>query len=59
MIASALLHSVWEGALIGLALAVALCFARSARARYAAACIALVATLAAFAITLTISCRGQ
>jgi GWxTD domain-containing protein len=47
-----LLHAIWEGAAISLFLAVALCFARSPRVRYLAACMALAATLAAFGITL-------
>ena len=37
-----LIHSLWEGAAIALALAVALCFLRSARARYGAACAAMI-----------------
>src|ERR1700722_5765024 len=47
-----LLHSLWEGALVALLFAFALCALRPPRARYGAACIALLAVLAAFAITL-------
>jgi len=46
-----LLHSLWEGAGIALALAIALSVMRSSRARYAAACVSLVALLVAFALT--------
>ena len=37
-----LVHSLWEGAMISLALAVALYFLRTSRARYAAACLAML-----------------
>ena len=37
-----LLHSLWEGAVVALALAVALCFLKSPVARYVAACLAMV-----------------
>jgi GWxTD domain-containing protein len=47
-----LLHSLWEGAIIAAALAAALLAIRSSRARYAAACVALLAMVAAFGITL-------
>jgi GWxTD domain-containing protein len=47
-----LLHSLWEGAAVALLLAAALCALRSPRARYVAACAALLALLAAFTITL-------
>jgi GWxTD domain-containing protein len=47
-----LLHTIWEGAATALLLAVALCFLRSSRLRYLAACTALAATLTGFAITL-------
>jgi GWxTD domain-containing protein len=47
-----LLHSLWEGALIAAALAALLVAVRSPRARYAAACLALLAMLAAFGVTL-------
>jgi GWxTD domain-containing protein len=47
-----LLHAIWEGALISLLLAAALCFVRSPRLRYVAACVALAATLGCFAVTL-------
>ncbi len=45
------LHSLWQGALIAALLAVALGPARSARTRYAAACLALCTLLAATAYT--------
>jgi TonB family protein len=48
----ALLHSLWEGAMIAALLAAALMVFRSPRARYAAACTAMLAMLAAFAFTL-------
>ena len=47
-----LLHSLWEGALISAALAAVLVAARSPRARYAVACLALLAMLAGFGVTL-------
>jgi GWxTD domain-containing protein len=47
-----LLHSLWEGAAAALLLAVALCALRSPRARYIAACAALLALLAGFTVTL-------
>jgi|GEM_PF-559054 len=46
-----LVHSLWEGALVALALAGALCILRSGRARYAAGCFAMLALLACFGIT--------
>ena len=47
-----LIHFLWEGALIALALTVALSVFRSARIRYGLACAALLAMLCAFGITL-------
>ncbi len=47
-----LFHSLWEGAIIGVALAILLSMARSARARYAAACLAMCAILICFGVTL-------
>jgi GWxTD domain-containing protein len=47
-----LLHSLWEGAVIAAALAVALALTRSPRVRYAAACGAMLAMVAAFGLTL-------
>jgi len=44
-----LVHSLWEGALVALVLAAALWAFRSSRARYAAACLAMLAMLAASA----------
>jgi TonB family protein len=46
-----LLHSLWEGALLSAALAVVLGLTRSARARYAAACAALLSIVAAISVT--------
>jgi TonB family protein len=47
-----LLHSLWEGAIIAAALAAALVAMRSPRARYAAACLAMLVMLVAFGLTL-------
>jgi GWxTD domain-containing protein len=47
-----ILHSLWQGALIALLLGAALTLIRDARARYAAACLSLLAILAAFGVTL-------
>ena len=47
-----LLHSLWEGAAAALLLTAAVCVLRSPRARYVAACVALLALLAGFTITL-------
>jgi GWxTD domain-containing protein len=47
-----LLHSLWEGAAAALLLAAAMCVLHSARARYVAACAALLALLIGFTITL-------
>lgn len=47
-----LLHLLWEGAIISAALAAALVAMRSPRARYAAACVAMLAMLGAFGLTL-------
>ena len=49
----ALLHSFWEGAILSATLAAVLFAIRSPRARYAAACLAMLLTLAAFILTLT------
>ena len=46
-----LIHSLWEGALISAALAIILGLTRSARARYAAACMAMLSLVAAISIT--------
>jgi hypothetical protein len=48
----ALFHSLWEGALIAAALLAALAVIRSSRARYRAACLALLAMVGGFAVTL-------
>ncbi len=47
-----LVHSLWEGAGVALALAIVLTIARSSRVRYAASCVAMLGLLAAFAVTL-------
>ena len=47
-----LFHSLWEGIIIAAALAALLTPVRSARIRYAAGCVAMLAMLASFAITL-------
>jgi GWxTD domain-containing protein len=47
-----LLHSLWEGAIISAALAVTLMAIRSARTRYAAACVAMLVMVGAFGLTL-------
>jgi GWxTD domain-containing protein len=47
-----LLHSLWQGAIIAAVLGALLAASRSPRIRYAAACAALLAMLAAFAVTL-------
>ena len=53
-LAKTLLHFIWEGGAIALALAVALKVVRpiSARVRYGAACIAMLAMLSSFTVTL-------
>src|ERR1700722_7660847 len=48
----ALAHFLWEGLLIAAILAAALCVARSSRARYGAACVAMLLMLASFGVTL-------
>lgn len=47
-----LLHSLWEGAILSAFLGTVLWAARSARARYAAACVAMLVMLGAVGITL-------
>src|SRR5438309_4424583 len=47
-----LIHSLWEGIIIAVALAALLIWVRSPRIRYMAGCVALLAMLASFAITL-------
>ncbi len=44
-------HSLWQGAIAGLTVALALLLFRSPRARYTVACFALLAMVAAFAVT--------
>jgi len=46
-----LIHSLWEGAAIALALGVVVGMARSSRVRYAAACLAMLALLTGFGVT--------
>ena len=55
----ALVHFVWQGALIALLLAAVLPACRSAKARYAAACVAMLAMLLAFAVTGAVSIPGR
>jgi hypothetical protein len=52
-LAGTLLHSLWEGAAVALALAVALCFARSSQVRYGAACVAMVVLPGGLVVTFT------
>ena len=47
-----LLHSLWEGAILMAALAAVLVAIRSPRARYAAACVAMLVMLSGFGLTL-------
>jgi GWxTD domain-containing protein len=47
-----LLHSLWEGAMISAILGAALWATRSARARYAAACVAMLVMLGGISLTL-------
>jgi len=47
----ALFHSLWEGAMVAAVLAGILMVTRSARARYAAACLAMAVLLVSFAVT--------
>ncbi len=47
----ALVHSLWEGAIVAAALGAALLALRSPRARYAAACVAMAATLGGLLVT--------
>ncbi|MGH9394623.1 MAG: M56 family metallopeptidase, partial [Terriglobales bacterium] len=51
-LAAALIHFLWQAALVALALAGLQPWLRTPRARYAAACVALLALPAVFAITL-------
>jgi GWxTD domain-containing protein len=53
-----LAHSLWEGALVALALAAALGVLHSSRARYGAACVAMLALLSGFCVTYRI-CLAQ
>jgi GWxTD domain-containing protein len=46
-----LLHSLWEGTAVALALAMALSVVRSSRVRYGAACLAMLVLLAGFGVT--------
>ena len=46
-----LVHSLWEGAAVALTLAIALIALRSSRARYLAACLAMLVMVSAIGIT--------
>jgi len=48
-----LFHSLWEGAIMGMVLFIALSVTRSSRVRYAAACLAMLGILLSFAVTLS------
>ncbi len=50
--ARTLIHSLWEGAVVALALAIALGILRQSQHRYAAACCALAALTIGFVLTL-------
>jgi GWxTD domain-containing protein len=50
-LAATLLHSLWEGAGVALALAIVLAISQSSRVRYAAACLAILGLLAGFGVT--------
>jgi GWxTD domain-containing protein len=54
-----LLHSLWEGAIVALVLAAAFCVIRGSRARYMAACLALLVMLAGFGLTFALLVREQ
>lgn len=49
-----LFHFLWQGAAVALLLAIVMAAMHSARARYTAACLAMLAMLAAFAVTLAV-----
>ena len=53
-----LFHSLWEGAIVAVALLAALWMLRSSRARYLAACLAMLAIVAGFIGTLLIVQHG-
>jgi len=52
-LAGMLLHSLWEGAAVALVLALVLFLVRSSRARYGAACLAMVVLLSGLVVTFT------
>src|SRR5260370_13306327 len=54
-----LFHSLWQGAMVALAMAAALLVLRSSRLRYAVACLGLAAMLASFALTFARSWAQQ
>ena len=54
-----LFHTLWEGAVVAAVLFAALHFTRSARSRYAASCIAMIAVLAGFGLTLLLLLPAQ
>ena len=49
-----LFHFLWEGAAVALLLAIVMAVTHSARARYTASCLAMLAMLAFFAVTLAV-----
>ena len=55
----ALVHFLWEGAAIALVLAAVLPICRRAKTRYGVACVAMLAMLVAFGITLAVSIPDQ
>jgi len=54
-----LVHSLWEGAVVALALGAALLLLRSSRARYIAGCAAMLALLIGFFLTFRIVLAEQ
>jgi GWxTD domain-containing protein len=52
-LARTLLHSLWEGAVLALLLALTLCTLRNSRARYAAACASMVVMTGGMVVTFT------
>lgn len=54
----ALIHFLWQGALIALSLAAVLAFAQNARTRYALACLAMATMPVAFAVSLVSALNG-
>src|ERR1700723_2853504 len=52
-LAGTLLHSLWEGALVALALALVLCIVRNCRIRYFASCVAMLVLAGGLGVTFT------